>query len=605
VKICVKKIKSLSLYVKFVIVIITVGILPLAVLATIILDRMFSEYERSLRDSYEQGLRYASYAIEQLFDGYNDVSKFCYYYSYSSKGDFTSGYANYDNLRQILTGEKYAESEQADQVKKETDTFLQNILKVKASMEMAHFSYHPENGAPVSYHAGNFTNRFDNMTLFSEIIGLENIDINSRNLIIIPTHSFGYVKNSAKTSDYVFTIARNYYDLRGMAGKEKYVGTLFLDFNVSEIADIFTGIDFYSKGSLYVADQRGDCFFSNVPSVIGANISGSQLESALFTITEKYGFGIYLDMKGQLIDEGLLNIRSIIYDVVILTAIALSVASLAFSRGLAKPMYVMMKQMEDIETGRFEGRLPVKSGDEIGLLSARFNKMAEELSNYINQVYVAKIKQTEAELNALKSQIYPHFLYNTLEVIRMTAVSGGDAIVGEMVEALAGQIRYLIGTVSDLVTVQDEISNLEKYIFIVNCRYGNRITFSVDADGFEKRKLPKLILQPIVENAYIHGIRGKVLYGIIQVVVSENNGDLEITVLDNGAGMEQTEAERITGILESGAPGEKTDEGWKSTGLKNVHDRLRYLYGNKYGVTLFSTTNIGTAIKVTLPGNIR
>ena len=113
------------------------------------------------------------------------------------------------------------------------------------------------------------------------------------------------------------------------------------------------------------------------------------------------------------------------------------------------------------------------SAGELGELTARFNRMTEELEHYTNQVYVARIQQTEAELTALKSQIYPHFLYNTLEVIRMTALGRQDEMVGRMVEALSDQIRYLIGTVSDVVPLRSEVDILEKYIYLINCRFDN------------------------------------------------------------------------------------------------------------------------------------
>ena len=137
---------------------------------------------------------------------------------------------------------------------------------------------------------------------------------------------------------------------------------------------------------------------------------------------------------------------------------------------------------------------------------------------YTNQVYVSKIKQTEAEMNALKSQIYPHFLFNTMEVIRMTAISGGDEVVAGMLEALGEQMQYLIGTVGDLVPLSDELIHIEKYIYLINYRYSDKISLIVNKYGADGCYVPKHILQPLVENAYIHGMKGKNKSGIFQVL---------------------------------------------------------------------------------------
>lgn len=173
--------------------------------------------------------------------------------------------------------------------------------------------------------------------------------------------------------------------------------------------------------------------------------------------------------------------------------------------------------MEKMETGNFDIELPVNSRDEIGILSQRFNQMSVTLKKYINEVYVAQIKQNEAELTALKSQIYPHFLYNTLEVIRMTALEDGENKVAEMIEA----------KISD--------------------------------------------------------------------------GVLEISVLDNGVGMDETEVNKIKELFDGDEPGIKNEYNWQSIGLKNVHDRIKYLYGEKYGIHVTSTPNVGTLVSLRMP----
>ena len=139
-----------------------------------------------------------------------------------------------------------------------------------------------------------------------------------------------------------------------------------------------------------------------------------------------------------------------------------------------------------VETGYFDIELPIRSKDEIGVLSKRFNQMSSALKTYINQSYVAHIKQNEAELTALKSQIYPHFLYNTLEIIRMTALEdqGGER-VPEMIEALSEQIHYLIGPMQDMVPLEKELDIVSKYIYLLNCRISGKVQLMVKARGLQ------------------------------------------------------------------------------------------------------------------------
>ena len=295
------------------------------------------------------------------------------------------------------------------------------------------------------------------------------------------------------------------------------------------------------------------------------------------------------------------TMQKMMYLFVAVSVAALLVGSVYFSRKLTRPMREMMAQMAEVESGHFDIELPVRSRDEIGVLSERFNQMSAALKNYINQSYVAQIKQNEAELTALKSQIYPHFLYNTLEIIRMSALEEkGREQVPEMIEALSEQIHYLIGPMQDMVPLEKEIGIVRKYVYLLNCRIGGKLQLTVKAAGAGTFQVPKLILQPIVENAYVHGIKPKGK-GCIMIETTAGKESLEITVMDNGVGMDEEAMEKIRRLFESDEPGIKNEYNWQSIGLKNVHDRVRYLYGEKYGIRITSTLAVGTMVRILLP----
>lgn len=228
--------------------------------------------------------------------------------------------------------------------------------------------------------------------------------------------------------------------------------------------------------------------------------------------------------------------------------------------------------------------------------------MSSALKTYINKSYVAQIKQSEAELTALKSQIYPHFLYNTLEIIRMTALEDqGAEKVPEMIEALSEQIHYLIGPVQDMVPLEKEIDIVGKYVYLLNCRVGGKVQLTVNAPGGSKIQIPRLTLQPIVENAYVHGIKPKKGKGCIMIETAIHEGKLEITVMDNGVGMDEEAVAGIMRLFESDEPGVKNEYNWQSIGLKNVHDRIRFLYGEEFGIRITSTPAVGTMVRILLP----
>lgn len=601
-----------SLFVKFAVCIMLVGIIPVGLLVTVMQNRMIDAYRASLQSTYAEALSYAAYSIEARLNACNDLSKFCYYYDYSSEGSFSYDYMKFDTLRTILTGEAFpGEENPAERTVREMELFLHYLNKTNANIEATHFLYAPEGKAPVLYHRGNYSNRLFDDDAFLREIGADSIDRDSRRMLLFPTHSFDYVRFSSGTKN-VLTVGRNYYDLTRSIGQERYVGTLLIDLNLREFDKVFENLQLSPDSAFYVTDGGGNCFFSSDASLVGADLRAlgvafdapAQDGLALSRPVEGYGLTVWLRLSGTPIEAQIRSIQRLMYLCILFSLAALLIGSTFFSRRLTQPIRTIMNEMAKVETGQFKEQLPVTSNDELGELTARFNQMTAELEHYTNQVYVARIQQTEAELTALKSQIYPHFLYNTLEVIRMTAVGHSDEMVARMVEALSDQIRYLIGTVSDVVPLRSEVDILEKYIYLINCRFGNKVEFQFSCDTLMDVEIPKLVLQPLVENAFIHGVKPMQGKGRIQLLAQRVGGDIVLTVLDNGVGMTAEALRGVEALLASDQPGRKNEYQWEGIGLKNVHDRMRFLYGPEYGVSLFSTPGMGTVVKVTVPGNL-
>lgn len=598
-----------SLFAKFAVVTILLGIMPIVLLTTVMQRRMLTEYRDSLETVYEDAIAYSAYSIKARLDNYTDLSKFCYYYNYSSQGDFSYDYNNYDNLHKILTGEYFqGNADVPAAIRREMGLFLNYLNKVDPNIEASHFVYAPQGQTPISYHMGNYNNSYFDDELFLQIVGYDTLDKESRKMLLVPTHKLDYIDFRGSRTEYVLTVARNYYDITGIVGHEEYLGTLLIDLRTDTFDKLFASLNLSENGTVYVTDAAGHCYFSSDKTLVGKTLDVSQEpprgQMRLSEDIPEYGLTVWCAQSRLPIEEQISAMQQVMVVVIVFSLAGLLLGAMFFSRQLTQPLRDIIQHMGEVESGNFSGRIPVTSNDELGDLTRRFNQMSAELDTYTKQVYISKIKQTEAELNALKSQIYPHFLYNTLEIIRMTAVSRKDNMVAEMVEALSDQIRYVIGTVNDLVPLHKEIDNLRKYVYLLNCRFNNKVVFSCNCGELSDCLIPKLILQPIVENAFIHGIKPLEGQGHIQLMAELVEESVVLTVMDNGVGMDEEAVNRMYALLDSDQPGEKNDYEWGSIGLKNVHDRLRYLYGSEYGISLFSTPGVGTVIHVTIPRNL-
>lgn len=600
---------NLSLYHKFALVIIFGCLLPMSLLSTIIINHMFKEYGKSLHTNYEQAAIYANASVDNVLKACNDVSKMPYYYNFYSGGDFQYNYMSFDNLRKIVYGVG-VEDDKKEKVRNENmKLFLRNVQNVDSLIKGVHFIAKDLNGDVFYFHYSKNNAFFKDEIKFEQSVRFNEIDKETKQMILIPPHKNDYFNMA---SDMVFTVARNYFDLTGNVGQTPYVGTLFIDFDLKKIEEVFETLNFEKDYTLYLSNEKEDCFYSNHKEFIGQNLIKKEIEFeetqdkiTIKTNPNQYGLKIQVIIETAEAYKEIKKMQNIMYMFIEFGVVFLLIGALIFSSRLTKPIRNIMKQMSHIETGNFLVKLPVQSNDEIGVLSQRFNEMSEELDKYISQFYIARIKQKEAEMTALKAQIYPHFLYNTLEIIRMTALEDETREkVPDMIEALSQQIRYIVGTAKDIVPLCVEADIVKKYIYLLNCRIAGKVQLEIHLGEFANASVPKLILQPIVENSYIHGIKPKDGIGNILIEAIETNGILEISIMDNGIGMNGETLNKLKEFLESDEIGIKNEYNWQSIGLKNVHDRIKYLYGRQYGIKITSTPSIGTMVRIIMPCNI-
>lgn len=224
---------------------------------------------------------------------------------------------------------------------------------------------------------------------------------------------------------------------------------------------------------------------------------------------------------------------------------------------------------------------------------------------------LAQILDKQMELTALQSQINPHFLYNTLDTIRGQALIDGNKEIARMVEALSSFFRYSISRKGNLVTLRDELANINNYMLIQRYRFNNRFSLEIIIDEEDKVAydylIPRLIVQPVVENAIFHGLEEKLEGGkvTIEVIVTEKN--LILMISDNGKGMERKALNALNERICSNNRGlEDTMTGnQRSTGiaLPNIHRRIQLLFGEEYGVHVYSTIGQGTDVEIVIPAD--
>lgn len=252
--------------------------------------------------------------------------------------------------------------------------------------------------------------------------------------------------------------------------------------------------------------------------------------------------------------------------------------------------------MRMAEQGDFQNHIRVESNDEIGNLSRIFNAMIDHINSLINEVYIHKIYQTEAELQMLQEQINPHFIYNALESISMLAIMHDDDQTSKMASDLGHIMRYGISNYNVDVTLHEEINNLKKYISFLEIRFGSLYTISVEVEPelYELRMI-KMLLQPILENAIYHGMKERERDGRI-VISAEKIGKntLQFAVSDNGGGMTEEEVKNLNEYLRG------NNGRYKSIGLRNVNRRIKLRYGEEYGVRIESCKGKGTTVYITI-----
>lgn len=327
-------------------------------------------------------------------------------------------------------------------------------------------------------------------------------------------------------------------------------------------------------GSIGRELKKGNWEVEASPSRSGTKYSG------VFQQSEYLGWKIYMGVDRDEMMKGSRSIRNFTVIIVIALFFIAAVVSWLLARGLSKPIYRLIKSMRAVEKGNFFLPASLEREDEIGRLESSYGRMVHRLNELIQSIEEKERQKRHAELYALRARIQPHFLYNTLNSIRMLAILQQSSQIAKLIQSLNKLLYANMKLDSELVSLEDEICILKDYVLLMDLRYTNVFEVEWQISGnVQAASVPPMLLQPILENAIFHGARGleRKLQITVSAKLSSDQRMLIIEITDDGAGFQEGSL-ALTEDREDSADS-------KHIGLRNVRDRIRLRFGDEYGLT--------------------
>ena len=394
-------------------------------------------------------------------------------------------------------------------------------------------------------------------------------------------------------------------------------GIFFIDLNYSSINDLCEKISLGETGYLFIVDKNGSIIYHPKQKLLlaglkeehtgevqqkgsGSFITAEGKESKLYTICTSGETG-WTIAGVSYITELMKNKdqTQMVYliSAIVLFALALLI-SVLLSRTLTRPLTNLKESMAEVQKGHFDNATFVMEGEnEISSLGRSFNIMTDRIQKLMEENVQEQRLKRKSELKVLQAQVNPHFLYNTLDSIIWMAEGKKNQEVVLMTSALAKLLRQSISNEQEIVTIQNEIGYTQSYLTIQKMRYRDQLEFEIDVDReILHKKIVKLVIQPLVENAIYHGIKYLDGKGMLWITGAQVGANIVLSVRDNGIGMEE---DTLKHILEK-KPCEKNKKN-NGVGVHNVHNRLQLYYGKKYGLSYKSVRGIGTTVFITIP----
>ncbi|QOS79121.1 sensor histidine kinase [Paenibacillus sp. JNUCC31] len=381
----------------------------------------------------------------------------------------------------------------------------------------------------------------------------------------------------------------------------KLLGVIVVSIDIKFIEIVNRNLQEGLRSRFMIIDENDKIVYNVNERLIGTlfrdNVRPSETMNVVVTSPlsqQKWTTYLYMPMD-ELTADGKILGRNLVTLALVMFLFA-AIISIFLSHVITTPIKKLLRNIALVEKGQFEQIEHIRSRDEIGHLSIRFNKMSHELKRLVERIQQEEIEKAQAEMRALHDQIKPHFLYNTLGSVKWIAsMQQADKIV-EMTDALISMLRYATRSDGTLVTIREEIDNITNYVTIQNVRYYGCIQMRYEIeDRLMGYHMPKMILQPLVENAIFHGLAELEEDGVITIRIQPRDSDITIEVCDNGVGMDH---HAIQNIMEKKL---EASSGTTGIGLQNVQRRIQLHFGKPYGIQVASQMGEGTIFTILLP----
>ncbi|WP_112181876.1 MULTISPECIES: sensor histidine kinase [Paraliobacillus] len=554
-------------------------------------------------------------------------------------------YMNYATRDVVLSNAVYEAESNVDKLEMRLDTILNRVTSISdliyLSEDMQHLLHQEYLTNLQVYNAYNEYPIFDEYLKYYDEI--ENIQFHMSKQMITNSHFIHADKNTMQekwyqqavenkgkiywvfkeeeyTGDSFLTLTRAIYDQDNI-----FLGVLSIyvspdklkEISIGELQDVFITLD--EEVIVYHQDQRkiGDypAFLeSNEKSehsnyVIDKHYEEKDVKINVHTFQPERALSNDIQVASIVPVEEIMQAPNHIFFrgfMVILAALSVSIFSIIiFIKTFNVRINTLKKAMFRVAKGKFNIKKEIPGKDEIGEVYDELYQTSQSIQKLIDEVYVHKIKeerwrrkQKETDFKMLSSQINPHFLYNTLEMIRMKALLNKDKEVAEIIQKLSKMMRSALERTDLPVPLKKEIDLVTTYLEIQTMRFGEKFSYQFELNcDIKKYQLFPLLIQPIVENAIIHGLEPKEGPGWVEIHVEEREQHLQVTVEDNGVGMSR---ERLIQVYQR--LNEETDQpDGERIGVRNVHQRIQLYYGMDYGIEITSKQNEGTKVVFSLP----
>jgi len=444
---------------------------------------------------------------------------------------------------------------------------------------------------------------------------LEKIQKSKDSLVVTSIHDRSYYDNQKDGT--VLTVGRRIMDYRGA-----YFGVLLIDLDPSSLIEL--NDDFLLARSRYnmkisITDSAGGILYDS--DVASGRMTWEQARESTFLFDKNSEDFIIMSnqtKRGNMLVNAVIPRASLLFRInkinyvavaaVLTSTLIVIIVSFYLSRTITKPLKRLQQNMKQVEEGRYSVMLQNEVGGEIGSLIDSYNDMVKQIKMLIEDVYIAEIKQKNAKLLALQTQINPHMLYNTLESIRMKALMREEDEIADMIQILSKMFKMTLSNHTLPNRIQDEIEYTENYIKLQNLRFHNKFSLEVQiGEEIRQSAIIAMVFQPLIENSIEHGFRmNSTLIKIVMEGETVENGDIVIRISDNGKGMSKEKIKEVNSMI-SLADSDKlaihsqAEKGRTSIGLKNIAERVKLSYGDGYYLKVVSSDAKGTVVEMRIP----